>query len=167
MRPGGQGVRLREGVQYLQRAHRPHGPGDRADGRRVVQVAPGRGVDQQQVVPYEGAQYVDVPRVEADPHGDVTRDRLPRHGVVPRPALADVVQESGHQEQVGAADPAGEGRGPHGRLDEVAVHRPGVDGVALRAAPYPFPVGQQSCDQAFRLHGLPDRDGRLMRHPAG
>ena len=52
-RAGGQRVGLGERVQQFQGARRADGLGDRADGRRVVQVAPGGGVDEQQVVAYE------------------------------------------------------------------------------------------------------------------
>ncbi len=154
-------------MQYFQRAHRAHGFGDRADRGRVVQVAPGGGVDQQQVVPYERPEHGDVVRVEADAGGDVAGDGLAGDRVVSRPALADVVQERGHQQQVGAADPAGEGGGPHGRLDQVPVDRPGVDGIALGAAAHPLPVREQPGDQALGLQGLPHRHRRLPRPQQG
>lgn len=165
--PGGQGVRLGQGVEDLQRAHRAHGLGDRAHRGRVVQVAPGGGVDQQQVVPYERPEDGDVVRVEADTGGDVAGDGLPGHRVVARPALADVVQERGHQQQVGAADPAGEGGGPYRRLDQVPVHGPGVHGVALGAAAHPLPVREQPGDQALGLQGLPHGHRRLPRPQQG
>ncbi|MDQ0793757.1 hypothetical protein QFZ58_002245 [Streptomyces sp. B1I3] len=99
--------------------------------------------------------------------GHVPGDDLSGDGVVPRPALADVVEQGRYQEEVGAADATGEGGGPDGRLDEVAVDGPGVDGVVLRAAVDPLPVGQQAGDDALRLEGLPDADGGLSRTEQG
>lgn len=112
---------------------------------------------------YERGEHGDVRAVEADPGGHVLRDDLAGHGVVAGPALADVVQQGGDQQQVGAVDAAGELRGADGRLDQVAVDGPDVDGVALRAAADALPVGQQPGDQALGLQGLPDLDGRGAR----
>src|SRR5690606_12201480 len=74
-------------------------------------------------------------------------------------ALADVVQQRGDEQQVGAVHAPGEGGGAHGGLDEVPVDGPQVHGVALRAAAHALPVGQQPADQALRLQGLPHVDG--------
>ena len=65
----------------------------------------------------------------------------------------------GDEEEVGAAHPAGQCGGADGRLDEVAVDGPDVDGVALRPAADPLPVGQHPGDQALGLQCLPDLDG--------
>ncbi len=109
---------------------------------------------------YEAGEDGDVGAVEADPGGDVAGDDLPGDGVIAGPALADVVQQGGDEQQVGPSDAAGEVGGADGGLDEVPVDGPGVHGVALGAAPDPLPVGQQPGDQALGLQGLPDLDGR-------
>lgn len=166
-RSGGQRVRLGQGVQQLQRALRPDRLGDGPHGGRVLQVAPGGGVHEQQVVPYEGREYGDVVAVEADARGDVLGDDLVGHRMVAGPALADVVQQRGDQQQVGAVDAAGELGGAHGRLDEVPVDGPDVHGVALGAAAHPLPVGQHAGDQALGLQRLPDLDGGLSRAEQG
>lgn len=159
--PGGERVGLGERVQEFQGGGGADCGGDGADGRRVVEVAPGGGLDEQQMVAYEGGDDAHVVLVEADPGGRVPGDDLARHGVVSGPALADVVQQRGDQEQVGAADAAGEGTGADGRLDEVTVDGPGVDGVALGAAVDAFPVREQPGDEPFGFERLPDGDGGL------
>lgn len=111
------------------------------------------------MVAYEGGEHRHVRAVEADPGGDVPRDDLARDGVVAWPALADVVQQRGDEEQVGAAHAAGQFGGADGRLDEVAVDGPDVYGVALRPAAYALPVRQQPGDQTLRFERLPDLDG--------
>ncbi len=146
-------------MQQLERALRADGVGDQLDGGRVVEVAAGGGLDQQQVVADQRAQYGDVLPVEADARGDVLDDGLAGHRVVARPSLADVVEQCGDQQQVGAADPADGPGGADGGLDQVTVDRPDVDGVALGAAADPLPVGQQPGDQPFGVQGVPDVHG--------
>ncbi len=150
-------------MQELQGGGAPHGGGDGADGGRVVEVAAGGGLDEQQMVAYEGGDDAHVVLVEADPRGHVAGDDLTGDGVVAGPALADVVEQRGDEQEVGAADAAGEGGGADGRLDEVAVDGPGVDGVALGPAVHPLPVGQEPGDQALGFQGLPDGDGGFAR----
>ncbi len=154
-------------MQQLQGGGAAHGRRDGLDGGGVVEVAPGGGLDEQQVVAYESGDDAHVLLVEADPGGHVAGDDLAGHGVVAGPPLADVVQEGGDQEQVGAVDAAGEGGGADGGLHEVPVDGPGVDGVALGAAVDTFPVGQQPGDDPLRLQGLPDGDGGLARAEQG
>ena len=45
----------------------------------------------------------------------------------------------------------------------MAVHRVGVQGVALGPVAHPVPVRQQALDQAFLVERLPDRDGGRAR----
>ena len=45
----------------------------------------------------------------------------------------------------------------------MAVHRVGVQGVALGPVPHPVPVRQQARDQAFLVERLPDGDGGRAR----
>ena len=156
--PGGQRVGLGEGVQQFQGAARADGLGDRAHGRRVVQVAPGRGVDEQQVVAYEGGE---------DGHvvGGRSRSGRPRRGRWPRRPREWSPGQPLPMSCSRAATSSRSGRptrrvsdgGPHGGLHQVPVDGPAVHGVALRAAADPLPVGQQPGDQALRLQGLPDR----------
>ena len=92
---------------------------------------------------------------------DVAGDHLAGLAVVAGPALADVVQQGGGQQQVGPVHPAGEPGGLHGGLHQVAVDGEAVHGVALRPAAHPLPVGHQPGDQPLGLQGLPHRDGGL------
>ncbi len=146
-------------MQQFEGALGADGVGDRADGGGVVQVAPGGGLDEEQVVADEGGEDGGVRAVEADAGGGVAGDGLAGDAVVAGPALAEVVQQCGDEEEVGAAHAAGERGGADGGLDQVAVDGPQVDGVALRAAADAFPVGQQPGDQSLGLQCLPDVDG--------
>jgi hypothetical protein len=147
-------------VQQFERARRSDGVGHGPDGGRVLQVAPGGRVDEQQVVTYEGGEHRHVLAVEADPGRHVLGDDLAGDGVVARPALADVVQQRGDEQEVGPVDPAGHLGCLDRGLDEVPVDGPDVHGVALRSAAHPLPVRQQVRDEALGLQRLPDVDGR-------
>src|SRR5690606_6619469 len=107
---------------------------------RVVQVTPGRGLGKQQVVADHGGQHVHVLRGQPDAGADVADHHLAGRGVVAGPALADVVQQGGDQEEVGTGDLTGVAGGVGGRLDQVAVDGETVDGVALRTVPHALPV---------------------------
>src|SRR5690606_40750363 len=108
---GGEGVGLGEGVQQFQGAGRGDGVGDRADGGRVVQVAPGGRLDEEQVVAHQRGDHLDVVGVEADAGGHVPGDDLAGHRVVAGTALADVVQTRGEEQPVGAVHTTGEDGG--------------------------------------------------------
>lgn len=74
--PGGQRVGLGQRVQQFQGPGAADRVGDRADGLRVVQIAPGGGLDEQQVVPHEGGDHGGVAGVEPEPGGHVPGDGL-------------------------------------------------------------------------------------------
>ena len=84
----------------------------------------------------------------------------PDHAVVAGPALADVVQQRGDQQQVGPVDVAGQLRGGGGGLDQVPVDGEPVPGVALRQRAHPVPLGQQPGEQPLLVQLLEDGDGR-------
>src|ERR1035441_6418169 len=85
-----------------------------------------------------------VRRSESYPAGHIAGHHLAGHPVISGPAFADVMQQRGQEEQVGAGHVAGE-RGRPGRgLDEMTVNRIGVQGVALWAVAYPIPVDRKS-----------------------
>src|SRR5690606_35766270 len=98
---GGEGVGLGGGVQQVQGAGRGGGVGDGADGGRVVQRAPGGRLDEEEVVAHQRGDHLDVVGVEGDAGGHVPGDDLAGHRVVAGPALADVVQQRGDEQQVG------------------------------------------------------------------
>ena len=89
---------------------------------------------------HERGQRGHVRRREAHPRADLRRDRLPDDAVVARPALADVVQQRGDQQQVGPVDVVGELGGRGRGLDQVPVDGEPVPGMALRAASAPGPT---------------------------
>ncbi len=81
-RPGGQRVGPGEGCQQLEHLGGAQLVGHRGDGGRVLQVAPGRVLDEQQVVADEQPDGGDVVGVEAHPlrGGDTERHARPRCG---------------------------------------------------------------------------------------
>ena len=140
-RPGGQRVGPGQGRHQLEHLGGAELVGDRGDGRRVVQVAPGGVLDEQQVVPDDEGERRDVVGVEAHPGGDRHRERLPRLAVVAGGlgALADVVQQGPDEQQVRAVHLAHQRDRLHGRLQQVPVD--GCSGAprcaAAGAAPGP------------------------------
>ena len=79
------------------------------DGGRVVDVAPGGHVGQQQVVAAQGDQHLGVVLVEAHTGPDVGQQAHAVLRVVAGLALADVVEQACQHQQVGAGDPAHQG----------------------------------------------------------
>ncbi len=137
--------------------------GDPADGALVGEVAPGRDVGQQQVVADHLGELGDVVGVVAHALADAGDDLDADVDVVARVALADVVQQRAHHEQVGAVDPVDEGRGVGRRLAQVTVDGEAVVGVALRLAAHRLPLRQDAHPQAPLVERLDHVDGR----PAG
>ena len=152
------GVGLGEGPQQVERvdgaaAGVRHG----RDGLRVLAVAPGREVDEGEVLTHERHHERAVVVGHAQPLQDGVGDRGPGLGVVARPGdLADVVQQRREQEQVGPRDLAQQAAGPHHRLDEVPVDGVPVDGVALRSAAHGPPLRDPPLDDPREVEALPD-----------
>jgi hypothetical protein len=128
--------------------------------RRVLRVATGRRVRQQQVVAHHRARAArGRPRAARAARPICTDQRLPHHRVVTAAALADVVQQRADQQQVRPRDPGGEPGDLGTDLDEVAVDRPDVravargqvaDGAPLREQPPPQPGAVQRLDRPRR-----------------
>jgi hypothetical protein len=100
-RAGGEPVGRRQRVQQLKEGTRADRLRDVLHGHRVVQVAPRRDLGKQQVVADGGGHQLHVGLAEADPPAHVAGHHLAGDAVITRPALADVVQEGGKQQQVG------------------------------------------------------------------
>ncbi len=146
-RAGGECVGLGQGVQQAEDPGAAGGPGHRLDGRRVVDVPPGRGLDEQEVLAHHRDQHVGVRRREPEPWREIVDDLDSHVGVVAGPALADVVQQGAEQQQVGPVDLAGRRRRGGGCLQQVPVDGEAVVGIALRPAAHRLPLGQQPDEQ--------------------
>ena len=157
-RAGGQPVRVDSACSSSSSGPRADRRRDLLHGHRVVQVPPGRDLGEQQVVADRGGDQLRVGLAEADPLAHVAGDHLAGDAVVAGPALADVVQQRGEQQQVGPRHVAGVGGGVGRALDEVPVHGETVQRVALRAVAHPLPVRDQRGEQALLVERLPDGD---------
>ena len=82
-------------------------------------------------------------------------------GVVTWVALAEVVHQCTHEQQVGAGHIAHELVGVGDRGQQVMVHRVGVEGVALRQAAHRPPLRYEAAEQAVALQRLDRRRQRL------
>ena len=80
----------------------------------------------------------------------------PADAVVQAGALADVVQDRGEQQQVGAVHPANQPGGLDRGLHQMPVDGVAVDRVALRQRPQPVPAGQERGDHPGLVERLPD-----------
>jgi hypothetical protein len=170
---GRAGVGLGQRRQQVQGRHVPDRLDDRGDGGRVVRVAAGGEVAEQQVVPDQPLDRPDVRLAQAHPAQPGHAQVGPDHGVVGVVAfvlagsLADVVQDRGQQQQVRSGDPADQAGGVHRGLHQVPVDRVEVDRVALRQRAQPLPAGQQGGDQAGLVQVLPGGEHRLARSEQG
>ena len=84
------------------------GPGHAGDGGRVIEVAAGGGVGQQEVVAHEVDEHVDVVGREAHPGGNALDDLHADLGVVAGEALADVVEQRADEQEVRPLDRIGQ-----------------------------------------------------------
>jgi hypothetical protein len=93
-----------EGGEQVQALRARDDVGHRRDGRRIVEVPPGRHVGQQQVLAHEQDDDVDVLGREAESLDERSNDLRAFAGVVASAAtLADVVQQRGDEQQVRSA----------------------------------------------------------------
>ena len=93
--------------------------------------------------PHEAAQAIGVSGGEPHPQGDRPDEPHAALGVIAGVALADVVEEGGDDQQVGAIHLSEQTARLDRGLDEVPVHGVAVEGVALRAALHRSPLGDQ------------------------
>jgi hypothetical protein len=156
---GGARVRLSQRGEDLEGVTVADGFGDGHDGGFVADVAPGRGVGQQQMVPHEGDEHVDIARREPQPGPDAGHELHPGVGVVTRVALAQVVEPRAHEQQVGARHAPGERGGARDRLAHVPVDGEAVVGVALGPAAHGLPLGQDAHQQSPLIERLEHLDG--------
>ena len=100
-----------EQVEHLQRGD---ARADVAQHARVADVSAARGVAQDEVLAHQRGEDVDVVFGEPDAPADLWGERSTFAAVVTAAALADVVQESGQRQQVGAREVCGDApeRGP-------------------------------------------------------
>ena len=146
----------------------PHPLGHGLDGRRVVRVAGRRGLGQQQVPADQQGDQLDTLGVEAHPGRDRAGDRLAGHAVLGEAALADVVEQRRHHQDVRPVDPPDHRRRLDARLHHVPVDGEAVDLRGVRQQPDPLPLGQQRGERAGLLERLPGAEqpaaGRQQPH---
>ncbi len=161
--PGRRAGRLAVGLgqcgEQMQREPVAGGLRDPRNGGGVVEVAPGCGVGQQEVVAHEVDEDGDVVLVEAHPRADAVDHLDADGGVVAREPLADVVQEGPDQEEVGPIDGVGEAGRQCGGLEQMTVDGVGVVGVALGLVPDGGPFGNQADEQSVLVERLDLVDG--------
>ena len=143
---GRPGVGLGERAQQRRAPRRrPTRSATSADRRRVVGVAGGGGLGEQQVPAHEQADQRR-PRRASKPIrvAIVAGERLAGDAVLGQPALADVVQQRGDHaaRRAGATLPDQRGRLDAG-LDDVPVDGEPVDRRGVRQQPDPLPLGQE------------------------
>lgn len=160
-RPGRRAGRARVSLgqrgKHRQGLGRANDPGDVRRRRRILDVPAGRGGRQQQVPPDEPRHRVGVHRLEPPPKGDVPRQRRADPAVVTGPTLADVVQESGHDEQVRSRHGPQVRDDPHAGLDAVPVDREPVHRRGGPPQPDHPPLGQPLVDDSGEVQLVPDR----------
>ena len=141
---GGAAVRLGQRAEQVQRHPVAGGPGHVGHRRRVVEVAPGGGVGEEEVVPHQVHQDLDVVRAESHAGGHACgRGPCPPAVWSPGIPLADVVQQGADQQEVGSLDPVGEPCRQCGGLQEVPIDGIGVVGVALGLVADGGPLGDE------------------------
>ena len=87
-------------------------------------------------------------------------------GVVPGKALADVVEQGAHEQEIGTADGRGQGGGFGRRLQEVPVDGEAVEGVALGPVAHGRPLGDEPARAGPAGRGLRGRRWPGARRPA-
>lgn len=163
-RAGGLRIRLGQGVEQVEQHRIPvEGADDRGHGLRIVEVAAGRGVRQEQMVPHHRGEQRQIRRPQAHPPPDLQGQFGTDHAVVAAASLPDVVQQRAEDEQVRTGDPRRQFARVHGGLDEVPVDGPRVDGVAGRQVAHRTPFGEQPPPQSGAVQRLDDVDRATSR----
>ena len=88
----------------------------------------------------------------------VAGDRLTGDAVLGELALADVVQQRGDHQHVGAGHPADQRRRLDAGLHEVPVHGEAVHDRGVRQQPHPLPLREDPLEGAGLVEGLPDAE---------
>ena len=91
----------------------------------------------------------------------VSREHDAVVGVVAGIALAQVVEQRAHEQQVGATHRAHDVVGARHRLEEVTVDGEAVERVALRLAAHPLPLGEVVHEEAALVEQLDQRHHRV------
>ena len=166
-RPGGAAVRLGQRGQEVKGDPITGGAGDSGDGGRVVEVAPGRRVREQEVVAHEVDEDRDVFGREAHAGGDALDDLHAHRRVVAREPLADVVEQRADEQEVRAFDPIGQAGGIGGGFEQVPVDGVRVVGVALRFVAHGGPLRDESHQEAVLVERLDLVDGGVTEGEQG
>ena len=102
------------------------------DGVGVLQVSPGRGVGQQQVVAHHFGEDVDIGGPQPQSISDLGGQLRADDAVVAAAPLADVVHQRTEDQEIRPGHPGREGACPRYCFDEVTIDRPDVHHVAGR-----------------------------------
>ena len=154
-------VGFSERGEQLEHVAVPDGLRDEANRRGIIEITTGRHLREQEVLTNERHEHVDILGREAHARRELLDDDDARVGVVTRKALADVVQERAHQQEVRSCDRARQERGLRDRLEQVAIDGVAMERVALRFAANRFPLGEDASDKAEVIEGLEHGDHRL------
>ena len=157
-RPRGDAVGFGQRGEERERPAVLHQASDDVRRRGVVQIAAGGHLGEDEVVGDEAQEDRDVLLGEAHAPNDALRD-VPAHlAVVARRALAEVVEQRRHDEQIRAVDRAQVRAAPGDRLQQVPVDRVAVVGVALRPVADHRPLGEEQFEQTPAVERLDDGD---------
>ncbi len=157
---GRERVRLGERMQKLQqngvRTERIH---DGLHGCRVVQIAPGGSLRQQEVIADHCRQQGHVGGPQAEPVTDLNGEIGTDDAVVAAASLSDVVDERAEHQQIGTSDTCGQCTCVRGSFDQVSIHRPGVHRISRRQISNRTPFRNQPAPQSGSIERLDGRDG--------
>ena len=136
-RAGGQPVGHGQQVEQAQAARRPERRGHALDHAGVVEVAPGRRLDQEQVVADEHRHLLELVGVHAHAGQGPAGQQLPGDAVVGARPLADVVEDRRQVERVQVAGGLGRLGGPLVLLQQPGHLGRGGEGVAVDGVAVP------------------------------
>ena len=114
--------------------------------------------DKQEMVRDQLREHVDVGIVEADARSEAARDLDADARVIAFGALAEVVQQRAHHQEIGTVDPCRVARRVRGRLEEMPVDGEAVVRVVLRPRAHRFPLGQDPRPDAAVVERLDHGD---------
>jgi hypothetical protein len=134
--------------------------GNMGDRSVIREVASSCNIGQKEMMTDHLLEHQSVLSIETHARADLGNEFDTHVGVIAWSALADVMQQRAHYEEVGAIDAIYERGSVRGRFAQMPINGEAVIGVALRSAPDDPPLGKDRFPESLLIESLHNLNGR-------